>query len=60
MDGTGMDIPSTDTPLLHFDLESPDQAVYQKLPALYRKLIEGRVNAEAPVSEETPAEDVSW
>jgi hypothetical protein len=56
----GMAIPTTDTPLLYFDLAEPDDAVYQKLPALFRKLIENRVNAEVPVTEETPAVDVPW
>jgi len=39
----GMAVPETTTPLRLFDLDHPDPAVFAKLPALYRKLIENRV-----------------
>ncbi len=38
-----MTVPDTDTALLLFDLDAPDPAVFAKLPALFRKLIEERV-----------------
>ena len=56
----GMAVPTTATPLFHFDLDSPDPAVYQRLPALFRKLIENRVKPEPPGSEEAPDDDVPW
>lgn len=58
----GMAVPATDTPLLYFDLDAPDPAVFAKLPALFRKLIEGRVRtpAEPANSPEDPDDDISF
>lgn len=46
----GMEAPKTETALLNFDLEQPDPEVFKKLPALFRKRIEQRVQ-EAKKSE---------
>jgi hypothetical protein len=43
----GMEVEATDTPLLYFDLDSPDSKVYEQLPALFKKRIEARVQQES-------------
>ena len=40
---SGISVESSSTPLLYFDLEVPDAAIYEQLPALFRKRIEARV-----------------
>ena len=42
----GMTMEASDTPQLYFDLDEPDSAVYEKLPALFKKRIEARVETE--------------
>ena len=44
---TGMDVADTETPLLYFDLDTPDAGIYEKLPALFKKRIEERVQQAA-------------
>lgn len=60
----GMTVPGTDTPLLYFDLDAPDPAVFAKLPALFRKLIEGRVRPSrgftGPQEDADPDDDISF
>ena len=60
----GMAVPATDTPLLYFDLDAPDPAVFAKLPALFRKLIEGRVRPPrgftGPQEDADPDDDISF
>lgn len=60
----GMEVPATETPLLLFDLDTPDPAVFAKLPALFKKLIEGRVRPRAedpaPGGAEDPDEDIPF
>jgi hypothetical protein len=45
---SGVEVPETDTPLTYFDLDAPDPEAYEKLPALFKKKIEGRVQEEPP------------
>ena len=45
---SGTEVPESDTELLYFDLDEPDPVVYEKLPALFKKKIEGRVQEEPP------------
>lgn len=54
--------PGTDNPLLYFDLDNPDPAVFARLPALFKKLIEGRVRppAEPKTSSDDPDDDISY
>ena len=60
----GMVVPDTDTPCLYFDLDAPDPAVFAKLPALFRKLIEGRVRPSrgftGPQEDEDDGADISF
>lgn len=56
----GMTVPTTDTPLLFFDLDAPDPAVFAKLPALFRGLIEGRVRTPAAPHAEDLDDDISF
>jgi hypothetical protein len=44
----GLEVAPTKTELLFFDLDNPDPAVFQKLPALFRKKIEGRIRPLEP------------
>jgi hypothetical protein len=53
----GMKAPETGTPLLYFDLEQPDAEVFQKLPALFKKRIEQRVQEEKKPEPRQPDSD---
>lgn len=55
-----MTVPRTDTPLLYFDLGAPDPAVFAKLPALFRKLIEERVRPPAAPPAEDPDDEIPF
>jgi hypothetical protein len=58
----GLAVPPTKSPLLLFDLEQPDPAANQKLPALFRKKMEGRIRDEKRAESADPAlsEDVAF
>ena len=56
----GMKVTSTKTPLLYFDLASPDPKVYEQLPALFKTLIEKRLQPPAAQPAEELEEDVPF
>jgi len=47
---SGMPVADTDTPKLYFDLDEPDSEVYEKLPVLFRKRIEARLQQDSLAS----------
>lgn len=53
---SGMEVEDTETPMLYFDLDDPDPAVYEQLPVLFKKRIEARLQHESfPEFDDVPA-----